>query len=135
VRKDQWNVTVNVDGRKLGTFDVKTGGDTDTNELTYLPGAMMPAISLGGMVTVAAVVVHRLYSLERDQAIVHWLLERVGFAKCVVNQQPLDPDKNAWGKPLVVKGTLKRVTVPEVDSNTTEASLLELEITPQGGIT
>lgn len=135
MRKDQWNTTVKVDGRNMGTFDVKTGGETDTDELTYKPGGMAPTISLGGMVTVAGVVVSRLYQLGRDHQTIHWLLSRVGVGQCVVNQQALDPDGNAYGTGLTVKGVLKRVTLPEVDSNSTDAAVIELEITPSGAVT
>jgi len=134
MRKDQWNTTLSVDGKNLGTFDVKTGGETDTDELTYKPGGMAPQVSLGGMVTVAAVVLNRLYRLDRDQGFAHWLLGRVGKGKAVVHQQPLDPDGNAYGKGFTINGTLKRVNLPEVDSNATDPALLEIEITPYGTV-
>lgn len=134
-RKDQWEVSLAVDGRSMGVYDVKTGGETDTDELTYKPGGMAPQISLGGMVTVAAIVISRLYRLDRDHLNVHWLLSRVGKGKCVVRQQALDIDGNVYGTNLTARGTLKRVTLPEVDSNSTDAAVIELEITPEGAIT
>ena len=132
-RTDQWHVSLGVDGVDVGTFDVKTGGDQDTTELTYMPGAMGPQISLGGMVTVAAVVLNRIYKLE-DQARVHWLLGRVGKGKCVVRQQPLDVNGHAYQKGYTIHGTLKRVKLPDVDSNATNAAILEVEVTPAGVI-
>ena len=136
MRKDQHRVTVIVDGKNLGVFDVLTGGETDSDELKYRPGGMAPPLSLGGVVTVGQLIVSRLYRLERDHATVHWLLGRVGQANVVVNKQVLDPDGNAWGKPLVTRGHLKRVTPPEVDSNATgDAATIELEVTPWGVVT
>jgi|SRR5215831_4322725 len=136
MRKDQHRVTVSVDGRKLGVWDVLTGGETDSDELKYRPGGMGAQISLGGVVTVGQLIVARLYTLERDHATVHWLLGRVGKGRAVVNKAVLDPDGNAYGKPLVTKGTLKRVTPPEVDSNATgDAAIIEMEITPEGVVT
>lgn len=135
MRKDQHRVTVSVDGRKLGVWDVLTGGETDSDELKYRPGGMGAQISLGGVVTVGQLIVARLYTLERDHATVHWLLGRVGKGRAVVNKAVLDPDGNAYGKPLVTKGTLKRVTPPEVDSNSTDAAVVEIEVTPQGSVT
>ena len=136
MRKDQHRVTVVVDGRKLGVFDVLTGGETDSDELKYKPGGMAPAISLGGTVTVGQLIVSRIYELSRDHLQVHWLLGRVGKGKAVVNKAVLDPDGNAFGKPLVTKGVLKRVTPPEVDSNATgDVAVIELEITPDGVVT
>jgi hypothetical protein len=136
MRKDQHRVTVVVDGKKLGVFDVLTGGETDSDELKYKPGGMAPAISLGGTVTVGQLIVSRIYKLQRDHLQIHWLLGRVGKGDVVVNKAVLDPDGNAFGKPLVTKGVLKRVTPPEVDSNATgDAAILELEITPEGVVT
>lgn len=134
-RKDEYDVKVIVDGRNLGTFDVLTGGETDTDELVYKPGGMLPQISLGGIVTVGQTIVSRIYQLDRDHASAHWLLSRVGRGQMVINKQPLDADGNAYGKPLVYKGTLKRVTPPEVDSNSTDAAIIELEMTPAGLVT
>lgn len=135
MRKDQHRVTVSVDGVNLGVWDVLTGGETDTEELTYKPGGMAPTVSLGGIVTVGQVVVSRLYKLERDHVRVHWLLGKVGRAQVVVKKAVLDEDKNVFGKPLTTKGKLKRVTPPEVDSNSTDAAVIELEITPNGVVT
>jgi len=133
MRKDQHRVTVIVDGVKLGVFDVLTGGETDSDELKYRPGGMGPVESLGGVVTVGQLIVSRLYKLQRDHLRIHWLLGRVGKGQVVVNKAVLDPDGNAFGKPLVTKGVLKRVTPPEVDSNATgDAAIIELEITPEG---
>ena len=135
MRKDQHRVTVTVDGRSLGVWDVLTGGETDTDELTYKPGGMAPAISLGGIVTVGQLIVSRIYQLERDHLQVHWLLGRVGKGNVVINKAVLDEDRNAFGQPLVTRGKLKRVTPPEVDSNSTDAATIEIEITPQGVVT
>lgn len=136
MRKDQHRVTVIVDGTNLGVFDVLTGGETDSDELKYRPGGMAPVISLGGVVTVGQVIVSRIYQLQRDHLQVHWLLGRVGKGNVVVNKAVLDPDGNAFGKPLVTKGVLKRVTPPEVDSNATgDAATIEIEITPEGVVT
>lgn len=136
MRKDQHRVSVSIDGVKLGVFDVLTGGETDSDELKYRPGGMAPVISLGGVVTVGQLIVSRLYKLQRDHLRVHWLLGRVGKGQAVVTKVVLDPDGNAFGKPLVTKGVLKRVTPPEVDSNATgDAATIELEITPEGVVT
>jgi hypothetical protein len=139
-RKDQYDTRVSVDGQDLGTFDTLTGGESDTTELTYKPGGMAPQVSLGGLVTIGQVVLGRLYVLDRDHQNsngtgIAWLLSRVGKGQVVVTKQPLDIDGNAFGKPLVYKGTLKRVTPPEVDSQSTDAALVELEVTPAGTIT
>jgi hypothetical protein len=86
-------------------------------------------------VTVGQLIVSRIYLLARDHAQVHWLLGRVGKGDVVCNKAVLDTDGNTYGKPLVTKGKLKRVTPPEVDSTSTDAATIELEITPEGVVT
>lgn len=137
-RKDMYDVTVTVDGRQLGgnnTFDTMTGGEVDSDELKYKPGGMAPMVSLGGTTTVGQVVIGRLYDLKRDHPLIHWLISRVGKGNVVVKKQPLDVDGNAYGRPLVYTGKLKRVLPPEVDSTSTDAAIVELEVTPAGTVT
>jgi hypothetical protein len=131
-RKDTYNVTVTVDGRRLGTFDKSTGGDLDSDEFKYYPGGMVPPVSLGGKVNPGNVVVTRLYRLARDHQAVQFLYNCVGRKEGTVVRQPLDIEGNPYGSPIVWNGTLKRVTVPEVDSESSDPGLLELEFTPMG---
>jgi hypothetical protein len=134
MRKDMFDVTVKVDDVKLKTFDVLTGGESDTDELTYKPGAMSAPISLGGSTTIGQVIVSRLFDLQRDNSQLHWLLSRVGKGQVTITKQPLDVNGSPFGKALVYTGVLKRVTPPEVDSTSTDAATIELEITPAGSV-
>jgi hypothetical protein len=135
MRQDQYNVTVVIDGEDLGTFDKFTGGEIDSEETTYKPGGMGARVSLGGSVNVGNVTISRLYDIEREQPIIHRLLARVGKGQMTVNKQPLDVDGNVYGRPLVYTGKLKQVNPPEVDSESSDAALLELEMTPAGTVT
>jgi hypothetical protein len=66
---------------------------------------------------------------------IHALLARVGKATIVVKKQPLDVDGNAGAlRPLTYTGKLKRVHPPEPDSESSDAALLELEMTPVGTV-
>jgi len=134
MRADQFDVRVSVDGTDLGTFDKLSGGEIDSEETTYKPGAMAPRISLGGSVNVGNVTVSRLFDLDRDGQIVHWLIGRAGKGDCVVSKQTLDVDGNAYGRGITYRGRLKQVNPPEVDSESSDAALLELEITPSGAV-
>ena len=40
-RQDTHNVTVSVDGRQIGLFDTKSGGELDSEENLYNPGGML----------------------------------------------------------------------------------------------
>jgi hypothetical protein len=135
MRADQFDVRVNVNGRDLGTFDKLSGGEVDSEEVRYKPGAMGKPVSLGGSVTVGNVTVSRLWDLQREQAIIHWLIGLAGKAKVTIKKQPLDVDGNAYGRPLVYTGKLKMITPPEHDSESVDAALLALEVTPSGTVT
>jgi hypothetical protein len=134
MRQDQYDLKVSVDGQDLGTWDKFTGGEVDSDETTYKPGGMAPRISLGGSVNVGAVTVSRLFDLTRDEPLVHWLISRAGKGQAVVSKQPLDVDGNVNGRPLVYSGKLKQVNPPEVDSESSDAALIELELTPAGTV-
>jgi hypothetical protein len=136
-RQDQYAITVNVDGLDFGIWDKLSGGEIDSEETKYKPGNMGLHVSLGGSVEVGNVTVSVLYRLAVFQAgddRIHWLIGRVGKGQVTVNRQPLDTDGNAYGKPLVYSGTLKTVTPPEIDSESSDAALLELEVTPAGTV-
>ena len=134
MRQDQFDVRVTVDGEDLGTFDKFSGGEIDSEEVTYKPGGMAPRISLGGSVNPGNVTVSVLYDLARINQVVHWLAARVGKADMVVSKQPLDVDGNVFGRPLVYQGKLKQVNPPEHDSESSDAALIELEMTPAGTV-
>jgi hypothetical protein len=131
-RQDTWEVRVSLDGQKLGVWDKKSGGEVDSDEYKYKPGGMEPHVSLGGSRTTGNVILARLYRLGRDHLIAQRLINRVGRGRVVVNQQPLDVEGNVFGNPVVYQGILKRVTVPEVDSESTDPAMIEIEVTPDG---
>jgi hypothetical protein len=131
-RKDTYTIHVKVGGADLGVFDKMTGGNLDSDEFQYSPGGMVDPISLGGKRKPANFTVSRLYRLARDHNRMQFLLNHVGKGEVIVLKQPMDIDGNVFGDPLVHKGTLKNVQAPEVDSESSDAGLLELEVTPNG---
>jgi hypothetical protein len=140
-RKDTWALWVRVEDvgapgrpmRDLGVWDKKEGGETDSEEFKYNPGAMAGSVSLGGRKLIGNVTVSRLYRLLRDHATVYTMLNNgAGRAKAKLMQQPLDLDGVPFGNPLVYDGTLKRVTPPDVDSEDSGPAMVEIEITIEG---
>lgn len=140
-RQDTWSVTVQCEDvtvasrpmRNLGVWDKKQGGETDSEEYKYSPGAMAGTVSLGGRKNVGNVTVSRLYRLLRDHAtVLRMLISGAGKARIVIAQQPLDINGNVFGNPIVWNGTLKRVSPPEVDSESSDAALIEIEATVEG---
>lgn len=135
-RKDTFKVSVFVEGMTWTdrVWDKKTGGGVDSEETKYYPGGMVPPVSLGGRRTVENLVVSRLYRHERDHLIVGQLLDKVGKASMSVQQLPMDINGNEMvgGNAIIWRGILKRVTVPEHDSESNDAALLELEMSVEG---
>lgn len=131
-REDQYNVTVSVTiagtTRDLGTFDGFSGGEIDSEEAKFWPGALGDQIALGGRRSVSNFTVRRLYDLARDHGLMGWLIGGVGKAKVVAHKQPLDVDKNPYGKPLVYTGTLKQLSPPDHDSGSNDAAQYSLEV-------
>lgn len=133
-RADQYAVTVTADGANLGIWDKLEGGEIDSEETKYKPGGMLPQVSLGGTVEVGNVTVSKLYSLDSTAVQMRNLRGRVGKANMVVNRQSLDVDGNAYGPAWVYQGKLKTLTLPEVDSESSDAAIVALEITPAGTV-
>lgn len=134
-RQDQYAVTASLDGRDLGIFETFTGGEIDSSETTFKLGAMGPRVSLGGSVEPGNVTIGTLFDLSRWQPVIHWIVSRVGKGTLTVKKQPLDVDGNAFGDPLTYTGKLKQCNPPEVDANSGDAAMLELEMTPAGTVT
>ena len=133
-QSNQWLITVVVDGTPLGIFDKMSGGDSAATTVKYRPGGMVPEIELGGAKTINDVTVSRLYDLARDHVQAKAIEAKNGKARVTVSQQPLDPFGAPWGAPIIRGGVLKSVKVPEADSMSQNASLLELTVSVDGSI-
>lgn len=129
-RQDQYAVSLIVDSvGDTGIWDKWTGGEADSEETVYKPGNMGERESLGGFKTVGNVTLSRNFKLSRDIPLRPKLLAARGERDCTAIKQTLDRAKRPVGAPLIVKGTFKRYTDPEVDSESTDASMVEVEIT------
>jgi hypothetical protein len=118
----------------FGVWDKMTGGQVDSDETRYNPGAMGPPVSLGGRKTVENVTVSRLYRLQRDHDEAQRFINWAGRARMTVIKKPMDIEGNVYAAspPITYNGTLKRVQFPEVDSESSAAGLIELEMTVEG---
>lgn len=100
----------------FGIWDTKTGGDLDSDDLLYYPGAMQPPYSLGGRISPQAVTLTRNYRIQRDHYHIQTLLDAVGKSAIQVSQFPMDKFGNTHTPALIWNGTLKTVTPPEHNS-------------------
>lgn len=133
-RADQYNVTVAIDGVDDGTWDKMTGGEVDSEETKYKPGGMATALSLGGSQNVGNLTVSKLLRLDEVPKIKTWM-QKAGKVPVVVTKQSLDVDGNVFGGAVIVyKGKLKRVSPPEVDSESSDPALVEIEVSTDGTV-
>jgi hypothetical protein len=131
-RQDQFAVTLHVAGNDFGFWDKKTGGELDSDEVKYFPGGTDQSVSLGGRVTPGNITLQRLYDRQDDDPNIQKLFNAVGKGTAIVTQRPMDKNSALFGRRITWNGTLKRVLVPDVDSEATSAALLEVEITVAG---
>jgi len=131
-RQDMFVVRLLVAGNSFGIWDKKTGGEFDSDEVKYYPGGMNDVVVLGGRTTPGNITLQRLYDRVDDHDRINTLLNGVGKYKCTVSQRPMDTDGNGYGKSVYWVGKLKRVLVPDVDSEATSAALIEVEISVEG---
>lgn len=133
-RQDTYKVTVDVNGIPWGVWDKMTGGEVDSDETKYNPGGMEDPISLGGRRTTGNLTISRLYRLVRDHDNAHKLIDGVGKHSVTVTKTVMDIDGHIHdpSTSIVYHGILKRVTLPEVDSESSNAGLIEIEVTING---
>lgn len=134
-RSDTYRVTVDVDGQPSGVWDKMSGGEADSEETKFKPGGLAPEVSLGGSSMVGNVTVSRLYDLNTvHNSLVRTLMAGVGKLPIVVTKQPINALGVAVGNPLVYRGMLKSCTPPDHDSESSDAALIEIEVSVEGNI-
>jgi len=141
VRLDTWQVSLQVEHPDpsnnamldYGIWDTRTGGEVDSEETLYHPGGMKDPYSLGGRTTPGQLTLSRNYRLGRDHdgpsgsPGIQQLIDAVGISRVTVTATPMDRYKNLSGRSIVWKGTLKTLTLPEHNSESTgEAGMIEL---------
>ena len=70
----------------------------------------------------------------RDHGLMAMLIAGVGKARVSVSRQPLDIDGNPYGTPLTYTGRLKAVTPNDLDSESADAAIYELEISTDSAV-
>lgn len=127
-RQDTWRIIMHLNGNSFGVWDKKSGGEVDSDDTKYYPGGMAPPISLGGRVTPGNVTLSRIFDRKDDGGKINTLLAAAGKGTVVISQRVLDQDGNPYGSPIIYNGKLKRVSVPDVDSESSTAAMIEIEV-------
>ena len=128
-RQDTWLVTCILEGKDLGIFDKKSGGEIDSDENKYPLGGMLGEISLGGRKTVGELTISRYFDADRDDPLFGFLNANVGAGDATVGVIPLDFHGNPQGGKVIYSCTLRTFTPPEVDNESQDAAMLELVFT------
>jgi hypothetical protein len=129
-RSDLFSVAVTAtdpatgESRQIGLWDGLSGGELDSEETVYNAS--------GGKTTPGNVVLKRLYDLTRDNPNEAFMLALVGRGDISVSKQPTNSAYAASGRPMSYLGTLKRYTPPEVDSDSSDPAMVEIEVTVKG---
>lgn len=137
-REDTASISVSVkfpgDTRytNTGIWDKRSGGELDSSETKYTPGNLGDPISLGGRIIPGNNTLQRLFRGARDQDTLQKMFNAVGRSPVIVSEQPLDIDGNAYGRPIVWNGVLKKCTPPPRDSESQNAALIEIEVSTTG---
>lgn len=115
----------------LGVWDKFSGGDIDSDDTKYRAGGRAPEESLGGTRTVSNVTLSRLFRIERDFGELQRLIDGAGSVDVQITRAYLNPATAAVNSPaygnVVYLGKLKAVKQPEHDSNSSDASMVEIE--------
>lgn len=128
-RVDHFRVNLTVDGRDTGIWDTKEGGETDSEDSSYKPGGG-PRVSLGGSPTTGAVTISRLFMRGRDDDLIPYLRSKAGNGVVIAKIVATDKDGNPYKVLETYRGIFKRVTPPNIDSNSSDPAMLEVEFTP-----
>lgn len=131
-RQDTWSITMKLNGNTTGVWDKKSGGAVDSDDGKYYPGDMAEPLAIGGRKTTDNVTLQRFYDLHNDHEMINTLINAAGKGIVTVSQRPKDIEGNPFGKPIIYNGKLKRVLIPETDSESGTVALIEVEITING---
>jgi hypothetical protein len=133
----QQRVYVSIPGVGPGDFGEwmrKGGGETSIDDTkTRLGGGMQNQVSLGGPVSTENVTVSRLFD-GFMQGQVHDLRNNVGKVDVTVTEQPTDRNGAPAGRAQIFTGILARVSPPEMDSDSNDLALIEIEVSTNGKV-
>ncbi|HTW17082.1 MAG TPA: hypothetical protein VMF51_18270 [Nocardioides sp.] len=124
--QSQYLITAVIDGTPTEAWDTLSGGETTAEITKRRPGGTTKEKSYASRPTTGAVTIGRGYERERDIALGRRLRARVGRARVVITEQPLDDDGLPWGKPTIYIGRLASINTGDVDSNSDEPRECEL---------
>ncbi len=115
-----------------GTFQTKTGGDTEVEHVTERDAGKYDRNVYQGPPITGDLTVGRGYQVPRDQDIRNTLIQRMQSGhrwETTITARPLDEANGVLGKPQVFQAVLKRIGNPEKNANSAQPSRFELTFT------
>lgn len=110
----------------LGVFEVASGRTAGGTVVKYTPGGQAEEVVVGGRKTREDITVNRVKLLPRDPDLLAQLDRYRSNAKMKITEQPMDPDYNPSGSPIVWEGIFQEYTWPDVDSESDDPARLQL---------
>lgn len=133
-RQDQNLITVKVGDTTLDAiWQSRSGGGSSAEESKVRLGGMKEETAMGGPVTTENVTVTAVYS-DYLATKVHWLQQQIGKTRASVTQDILDTSGNPTGKTLTWSGIVQAVNPPEYDGTSSDAGVLELELSTDSSL-
>jgi len=119
-------ITVKIDGQPIGVFDTCSGAERSGESTKHTPGGSRVEQVYPGSATTSDLTVSRVKENQRDHELVRKLYGRVNLAPMTVTRQPLDANKQAFGRPMTFNGMLTGINAGETNSSSNELRFFEL---------
>lgn len=137
-RSDQFSVGLTVEGLPEGKqtdlipWDSCEGGDQTVEGQTYLPGGMLPLVSVGGIPKRSPLTLKRIWSTQLLE-IFKAMDQGAGQSACKVTVTTLNTKREAvTGSTITYTGTLGTVTRPNYGAETAEKAFLQVMVDCDG---
>jgi hypothetical protein len=128
IREDQADIRVTVDGVAYGdSWATAEGGNLEADDSKTRPGGMGYEVSLGGPASRDDLTVGTQLS-DISSTWAKRLESRVGVGRVKVAITFLSPERGPIGTSATRQGVLKGVNVPDMDSTSSDAGMLELVV-------
>ncbi|WOF23842.1 hypothetical protein N8K70_03940 [Microbacterium betulae] len=117
-------VSASLDGKSIGIWDTRSGGESTAEISKYRPGGTKQQVVDAGRPDISDVTISRRWTVDRDVDIEKQLRNRVGVGVLTITEQPTDVDGIAFGKPRTWTGRVSSVTAGDVDSNSDDVRMI-----------
>ncbi|MGO1265599.1 MAG: hypothetical protein ACTMIY_03080 [Microbacterium gubbeenense] len=125
-------VSASLNGKSLGVFDTRSGGESTAAVSKYRPGGSKNPVVDAGRPDTADVTITRRWDQQRDIDVVRTLRAAIGRGILKVTEQPTDVDGLAFGKPSTWSGRVSSVTGGDADSNSDDVRMISVTMVAVG---